>query len=203
LKMRGKTVLVATRNAHKVAEIRAMLGPDWEVTDLTSLPASEAPAETGNSFHANSEIKALAAGRGHTGWVLSDDSGLEVDALDGEPGVDSAIYSGPDATDASNRQKLVRELKARGILEPSAARFRCVMTLVRAGRVEAQFEGAVEGTVRPAESGEGGFGYDPMFIPTGYDQSFGELPAAVKNELSHRARALAQVIAYLGSPAAE
>ena len=204
-------LLIATKNAHKTGEIRAMLGADWTVTDLTAHPEIPAPEETGDTFQANAEIKALAASALFPGLVLADDSGLEVDALGGAPGVRSARYAGEDANDADNRAKLLAELaKKNDSASPapdcslltahcslSPARFRCAMALAENGRVLATFSGAVEGTIIDRERGEGGFGYDSLFIPEGEAKTFGELPAATKNRLSHRARALAQVIEYL------
>jgi XTP/dITP diphosphohydrolase len=169
------------------------------VSDLTALPADEAPEETGTTFFENAAIKAVAGSRRVKGWVLSDDSGLEVDLLDGAPGVYSAVYAGPTATDAENRAKLKRALANKGVTSPTSARFRCVMAIARDGEVIGQFEGAVEGMVCAEERGEGGFGYDALFIPEGYDHTFAELPPAVKNALSHRSRALAGVIEFLST----
>ncbi len=194
------TLLVATHNAHKTGEIRAILGAYFdEITDLTSIPGMEPPVEDGDTFAANSTIKALAASKERPdALILSDDSGLEVDALGGAPGIYSSRYSGEDATDATNREKLIEELaKPEHTGASRAARFRCVVTVARAGKVEAQFDGAVEGRIADAMTGEGGFGYDPIFIPEGYDQSFGELSEEIKNGMSHRGRALEGFVAWL------
>ena len=190
------SILIATSNAHKTGEIREMMGADWEVTDLRGHPDLILPEETGDTFEANAIIKAEAASAalGDT-MVLSDDSGLEVDALGGQPGVRSARYSGEGATDASNRTRLKKELSA--LQEPFPGRFRCCMALAKEGRVIQTFHGAVEGQLIVDEQGEGGFGYDPLFIPQGFDQTFGVLPAETKNQLSHRARALAEVVRWL------
>ena len=188
------TLLIATHNAHKTGEMRAILADHFDaITDLTALPGMTPPEETGTTFAENSVIKALAASRVRPeAFVLADDSGLEVDALGGAPGVFSSRYSGDDATDATNRAKLLAEL-ARPEFSgmPRTARFRCVVTIARGGEVVTQFDGAVEGCIARAESGSGGFGYDALFIPAGHDRSFGELSEAVKNGMSHRARALA------------
>ncbi len=186
-------LLIATKNAHKTGEIRAILGPGWEVEDLTAHPEIAAPEETGATFAENAAIKAVAASELFPGVVLADDSGLEVDALGGAPGVRSARFAGPGATDADNRARLLRELTG----FPSPARFRCVMALARAGEVLATFSGAVEGTIVGGERGAGGFGYDALFVPEGFAQTFGELPGKTKNGLSHRARALAQARDFL------
>ncbi|MHA3772714.1 RdgB/HAM1 family non-canonical purine NTP pyrophosphatase [Verrucomicrobiota bacterium sgz303538] len=197
-----RRLLIATKNAHKTAEIRAMLGSEWEVTDLTAHPEIPAPEETGETFAENAAIKALAAAERFDGLVLSDDSGLEVDALDGAPGVRSARYAGEDASDADNRARLLRELNSTGARgKARTARFHCVMVLAESGRVLGTFDGAVEGIIVNQEKGEGGFGYDPLFVPDGYCETFGQLPPEVKNQLSHRARALEKVRAFLADSA--
>ncbi|MEZ5326083.1 MAG: RdgB/HAM1 family non-canonical purine NTP pyrophosphatase [Verrucomicrobiales bacterium] len=195
-------LVIATHNAHKTDEIRAMLGDLAEqVTDLTQFPDIAPADETGTTFVANATIKALAACEALPAgtWALADDSGLEVDALDGAPGIYSARYSGEGATDATNREKLLRELEAaqaRG--KERSARFRCVLVLARNGEVVASCDGSVEGIITNEEKGDGGFGYDPLFVPEGHCATFAELSADVKNSLSHRARAveaLRQIIA--------
>jgi XTP/dITP diphosphohydrolase len=196
-------LVIATQNAHKTGEIRAILGDlVEEVTDLASCPGISAPAETGATFEENAAIKALAASAalGPGVCVLADDSGLEVDALGGAPGVFSARYAGPGATDADNRRKLLDALAATGARgRERAARFRCAMVLARGGKAIATAEGVVEGVIANREKGDGGFGYDPLFIPAGHCESFGQLPASVKNSFSHRARALTKIKAALES----
>ncbi len=186
----SRSLLVATHNAHKTGEMREILADHFDtVTDLTTIPGAVAPEESGSTFAANSEIKAVAASLSAPGvLVLADDSGLEVDGLEGAPGVYSSRYAGVGASDADNRVKLLAELKD-GLSRQ--ARFRCVLTLARDGAVVAQFDGKVEGRIADTMTGDGGFGYDPLFIPEGYEQSFGELAAGVKNGISHRANALA------------
>jgi XTP/dITP diphosphohydrolase len=183
------SLLAATANRHKAAEIRAMLGPRFSVTDLSAHPEITPAEETGATFEENAALKAAGASRCFDGIVLADDSGLEVDALGGAPGVFSARYSGAGATDASNRARLLAELAKTGDAR-RAARFRCVIALARAGEIVVTFDGAVEGRIIGGERGEGGFGYDPLFVPEGFGQTFAELPAAVKNTLSHRGRAM-------------
>ena len=191
------SLLIATKNAHKTAEIRAILGDAWDISDLTAHPEVPAPEETGATFEENARIKAEAASLVFPGIVLSDDSGLEVDALGGEPGVQSALYAGTHGDDAANRAKLKRELLACGAPEPWRARFRCTMALAQGGRTIAVRDGRVEGRVVARESGAGGFGYDALFIPDGHSATFGALSSETKNSLSHRARALAQVAEVL------
>lgn len=198
-----RRILLATRNAHKTGEVRAILGDTWTVEDLLTHPELPEVEETGMTFAENAALKAVA-GSGHfpDGWVVADDSGLEVDALGGAPGVYSARYAGPGANDEANRQKLVRELRAALQSNPgrlSTARFRCCIAVARGGEVVGRFDGAVEGLVIPAARGEGGFGYDPLFVPTGYQDTFAELPAEVKNRLSHRGKALRQAADFLRS----
>jgi XTP/dITP diphosphohydrolase len=163
---------------------------------LTAHPEITPAEETGATFSENAALKAVGASRFFDGLVIADDSGLEVDALGGAPGVVSARYSGVGATDATNRAKLLAELGKTGDA-PRAARFHCVIALARGGGVVATFDGAVEGRIMDMERGDGGFGYDPLFVPDGCGQTFAELSAAVKNSLSHRARALAKLAAFL------
>ncbi len=196
-------LLVATGNRHKTEEFRQILSQvagDWEVQDLKDHPQLVSPEETGLTFVENSRIKALAAADalGPDWLVVADDSGLEVDALDGNPGVWSARYAGPEATDADNRAKLLAELAARGTpAEGRTARFVCSIVLARQGQVLGEFLGKVEGRITDQEVGSGGFGYDSLFVPDGHEATFGELPAAVKNAISHRARASAGLVTYL------
>ncbi len=192
------SLLIATKNAHKTAEIRAILGAGWQVTDLNAHRAAVSPEETGKTFAENAAIKAIAASHIFPGLVLSDDSGLEVDALNGAPGVRSARYAGDDATDAANRAKLLRELEATGARgKERAARFRCVMVLAKDGQVLGTFDGTVEGVIINEEKGDGGFGYDSLFVPADHCETFAQLSEEVKNRESHRARALATAHEFL------
>ena len=191
------TVLVSTRNAHKLVEIRQILGPSFELLDLSSVPALGEVEETGTTFEENAALKALAASAHFDGWVLADDSGLEVDALGGAPGVRSARFSGEGATDVTNRALLLEKL-ATVPADQRSARFRCVIALARGGEVLAHFSGAVEGVIIQSEKGEGGFGYDPLFVPEGFGETFAELGAETKNRLSHRGRALAGLKSWPG-----
>lgn len=183
-------LLIATRNAHKLAEIRGML-PGVELVGTDAFPNVPDPEETGLTFEANARIKA-EAWRDATGLpALADDSGLEVDALGGEPGVRSARYAGTHGDTAANNAKLLRELA--GVPpERRTARFVCALALAVPGQPTRVLRGECRGTILPEGRDAGhGFGYDPLFVPEGYDQSFGELPDAVKAALSHRARAFA------------
>lgn len=185
-------LVFATSNAHKTEEVAAILGGRWQVTDLRSHPGVTLDEETGDTFEANAVIKAVSGSRQLPGLlVLADDSGLEVDALDGAPGVRSARYAGENATAADNREKLKSELNRKLQYTRFAGRFQCCMVLARDGEVLHITHGVVEGHLITREQGEGGFGYDPLFIPAGFRDTFGVLPAETKNQLSHRARALA------------
>ena len=190
-------LLVSTRNLHKLREIRIILGATFEVSDLSSLPTMHAVEETGTTFEENAELKAVAASRLFDGWVIADDSGLEVDALGGAPGVYSARYAGETASDAQNNALLLKNLEVVPE-EERQARFRCVIVLARAGRKLAAFSGVVEGRIAASPRGVEGFGYDPLFIPNGFSETFGELPVATKNRLSHRAHAINQLRAWGG-----
>ena len=190
-------LLVSTRNAHKVEEIRAILSSAFEVSDLAILPEMPEVEETGTTFEENATLKAVAASLLFEGWVIADDSGLEVDALGGAPGVYSSRYAGADASDADNNALLLQNLDGvRG--KARSARFRCVIVLARAGRKLAVFGGAVEGIIVNDQKGARGFGYDPLFVPHGYCETFGQLSAEVKNGLSHRAQAVEKLRDWRG-----
>lgn len=193
---RMNRLVVATHNSHKTGEIRQIVGSRFdEVVDLTAFPEISPAIEDGDTFEANARIKALHAGARLPGVVvLADDSGLEVDALGGAPGVFSARYAGEAATDAGNRAKLIRELGASTV---RTARFRCVLALARDGEVLHVCDGKVEGRIVDSERGDGGFGYDPLFVPDGHEQSFAEMAPELKNRLSHRGRALQQLLVFL------
>ena len=188
-------LFLATRNRHKTHEIQTMLGEGVSVRDATEVPELPEIEETGKSFEENARLKAEGISQHVSGWVLADDSGLEVDALTGEPGIYSARYAGPNCTDLQNTQLVLEKMKAIPS-EQRTARFRCVLAVARDGKTIATFDGTVEGILTTEIQGEGGFGYDPIFIPEGYEKSFGELPSELKNSMSHRARALEQFKAW-------
>jgi XTP/dITP diphosphohydrolase len=182
-------LLLATRNQHKTREVRRLLGDDFQVIDLSVFPDIALPDETGRTFGENATLKALAASQGRNLLVIADDSGLEVDALGGAPGIYSARYAGPSASDRLNVEKLLNELRAQNQKRP--ARFRCVIALASAGKLIGTFEGVVEGEIVDLPRGTGGFGYDPVFQPNGFEQTFAEMAPELKNEISHRAKAIA------------
>ncbi len=189
-------LLVATGNSHKTAEIRAILGAGYVVSDLKAHPELPEVEETGSTFLENATLKAVEISKQVEGLILSDDSGLEVDALGGEPGVYSSRYAGEAGNDEANNKKLLHELQGK---DNRAARFRCVMVLAQDGEVLTSFDGAVEGRMLSELHGEGGFGYDPLFVPDGYDQTFSQLSEGIKNQLSHRAVAMQKVVAWLAT----
>lgn len=214
------TLLIATRNLHKVGEIRAILGEPFRCLTLRDFPEAPEVIEDADTFAGNATKKAieLAAWLARTrnlelgarnGFVLADDSGLEVDTLGGKPGVHSARFAAMDtgqagnSTDADNNAKLLRLLKDVPLVKRTA-RFCCVLALVAVqpptSSLQPQiFRGVCEGRIAFAPSGQGGFGYDPLFIPEGFERSFAELGEAEKNRLSHRAKALARLKTALGS----
>jgi len=191
-------LLLATRNAHKTREVREILGAGWMVEDLALLPGSPEVEETGATFEDNARLKALAASPHYGGWVVADDSGLEVDALGGEPGVRSARFAGDSADMEENRALLLQRMQG---LADRAARFRCVLALARDGRVVRVFDGVVEGVINAGERGGGGFGYDPLFVPSGGTATFAEMTAQEKHALSHRGRAMMALAEFLRTTA--
>jgi len=185
-------LLLATRNPNKTREFRELLGQPFNVIDLSSFPEIAIPEETGRTFEENAGLKAIAASKKLPNLVIADDSGLEVDALGGAPGVFSARYAGENAGDVSNVDKLLRELRKQNIAtEKRSARFRCVIALAQNGKLLSVFEGFVEGKIVDPPRGSGGFGYDPIFEPKGFDQTFAEITPESKNKISHRGQAIA------------
>lgn len=184
-------IVLATRNQGKIAEIMALL-PGVRFEPAASFPGCPEPEESGHAFEENALIKARAVARYTEKMALADDSGLEVDALDGAPGVRSARYAGTDASDQDNIFRLLDALD--GISDTDrTARFRCVMAVVAPdGRAWTE-EGVCEGRILHEPRGASGFGYDPVFVPAGYENTFGELDAAIKNRISHRAQALRRI----------
>jgi len=188
---------LATRNAHKTREFVALLGAEFALTDLSAHLQIAEVIETGATFAENARLKAVAVSRELPGLVLADDSGLEIDSLGGAPGVFSARYAGAEASDEANRQKLLVELAKRGPDAARMARFHCALALARDGRVLAICEGSVVGEIVRQARGSGGFGYDPLFQPNEFSETFAELPAATKNSISHRGCAVTKMKHFL------
>ena len=197
-------LLLATRNAHKTEEFAAILGPGFAVSDLRSVNNFGEVEETGKTFEDNARLKALAASLITSDFVVADDSGLELAALGGAPGVYSARYGGEHASDAENIAKLLTELeKVNSGRANRAAQFRCAIALARAGAIVDVFVGTVHGVIADVPRGENGFGYDPVFVPNGYDKTFAELGMTRKNRISHRAAAIEELRVGLARVAAE
>ena len=191
-------LIVATHNMGKTREIEKILGPGFAVRDLTAYPEISEIEENGTSFEENATLKALAVSKILPGLVIADDSGLEVDALRGAPGIHSARYGGTNASDKEKIAKLLSELsKVDTKSDQRRARFRCVLTVASAGQTLATVEGVVEGKIAEQPRGSAGFGYDPVFIPNGFDKTFAELPQDLKNNISHRANAIRNLQAKL------
>ena len=185
-------LLLATRNPNKTREFHDLLGQAFDVIDLSSFPEIAIPEETGRTFEENATLKAIAASKKLPSLVIADDSGLEVDALGGAPGIFSARYAGENANSKENISKLLHELRAQNIAtEKRSARFRCVIALAQNGKVLGVFEGFVEGKIVEPPRGSGGFGYDPIFEPKGFDQTFAEMTPESKSKISHRGQAIA------------
>jgi XTP/dITP diphosphohydrolase len=190
-------LLLATRNRHKVTEMQhALAGTGWQVMMLSDFGDAPEVEEDGATFEENARKKARSAAERVKMWTLAEDAGLEVDALGGEPGVKSARYCGEGASDADLTHKVL-ELTINVPEERRTARFRCVMCLIDTAGKEICFEGRCEGRIAHSARGTAGFGYDPIFIPDGYSRTFAELGLSVKSKISHRARAMEQVIAFL------
>jgi XTP/dITP diphosphohydrolase len=190
-------LLLATRNQHKTREFTQLLGPNFTLRDLTRTRDLPEIRETGRAFEDNAAIKAIAISKIFPREiVIADDSGLEVTSLAGAPGIFSARYAGENASDRRNVEKLLRQLQ--GATERSA-RFRCVIALAKNGEVITTLAGEVTGTITKSPRGENGFGYDPIFIPEGFEETFAELPSATKNMISHRAKAVAGLVRYFNA----
>jgi XTP/dITP diphosphohydrolase len=190
-------LLLATRNPHKTREFVEILGEEFVVRDLSAEMELPVVEETGATFEENAILKAVATSRHFPGIVVADDSGLEVDVLNGAPGVYSARYAGAGATDEQNIAKLLAELAAARNSPPFSARFRSLLALANDGKVLRTFEGVVEGIIVDTPQGAAGFGYDPIFQPAGSVQTFAELSPVEKNRISHRSRAIRLLQAYL------
>ena len=189
-------IVFATNNKHKLEEIKDILGKDFEIVSLAEIGCHEDIPETGLTLEENARQKSTYIVEHYNHDCFADDTGLEVEALGGEPGVHSARYAeGTDHDSEANMRKLLSKMLN---VKDRTARFRTVISLIING-VEHQFEGRVEGRIATEKHGKEGFGYDPIFIPEGYDKSFAELGEEVKNQISHRARAVKKLAEYLSS----
>jgi XTP/dITP diphosphohydrolase len=191
-------LIVATRNMHKTREIEQILGSGFAIRDLTTHPEISEITESGTSFEENAKLKAITVSKKIPDLVIADDSGLEVEALGGAPGIHSARYAGANASDKEKVAKLLRQLaKVDPKRDQRHAQFRCVLAVARDGQILATVEGVVEGKIAERPRGSHGFGYDPIFIPDGFEQTFAELSEELKNEISHRAKAIRKLQAKL------
>jgi XTP/dITP diphosphohydrolase len=187
-------LILATRNAHKIREIGQILGAKFVIRGLSSSDQVAEIDENGSSYEENAILKAVTVSHQLPGLMVGDDSGLEVDALGGAPGIFSARYAGANATNEEKIRKLLDELtKVHAKDDERTARFRCVLAVARDGQLLGTFEGTTEGRIAEAARGSHGFGYDPVFIPVGFEKTFAELPDEVKNNISHRAKAIGKL----------
>ena len=191
-------IVIATHNVHKIREFREMFKvlPQLEVLSLLHFPQYVSPEETGLTFEENALIKARDAAAHLKMWVLADDSGLVVPALEGAPGVISRRYAGEDASDFENRKKLLQEM--RGLSEEDrGAYFECCLALSGPDHYEKVFSATCEGHILREERGRYGFGYDSLFVKSDYDKTFAEIDEGIKNRISHRRKAFDKVIVAL------
>jgi len=188
----SRTLIFATNNRHKLEEVQHLVGDSFTLKSLDDIGCTEDIAETGVTFQENASIKSQYIFSQYGVDCFGDDSGLEIDALNGEPGVYSARYSG--TRDMSQNIQLV--LQKLGNTTNRRARFKTVISLILNGE-EHFFDGTVEGIITDGLKGNGGFGYDPIFRPDGYDITFAEMPLEEKNKISHRARAIQQLVEFL------
>ncbi|CAH0996485.1 dITP/XTP pyrophosphatase [Emticicia aquatica] len=184
---------LATNNAHKIEELQSLLGEKFQLQTLNEIGCFDDIPETADTFDGNSLQKAMYVWERFQIDCIADDSGLEVDALGGEPGVFSARYAGEHGNHENNMQKLLKNLEG---VENRAAQFRSVITLIING-IAHHFEGIIRGKIIHEKRGSQGFGYDPLFIPEGYDRTFAEMSIIEKNPISHRGLAVAKMIAFL------
>ncbi|MEP2024149.1 MAG: non-canonical purine NTP diphosphatase [Reichenbachiella sp.] len=189
-------ICFATHNENKLKEINQILR-DFEIVGLNDIGCTEEIPETGSTLDENSKIKADFVAEKYNIPCFADDTGLEVEVLNGEPGVYSARYAGGERDNQANINLLLKNLETHS---NRSARFRTVITLILNGDSH-QFEGIINGRIIEEFRGEGGFGYDPIFIPDGHEQTFAEMSAEVKNSISHRGRAVAKLVKYLENKA--
>lgn len=188
-------LILASRNAHKLEEIKEILPAHIELFSLDDIHFTEELPETSGTIEGNAIEKAEYLHKSTGLDCFADDSGLEVDELNGAPGVDTAFYAGPERDSLKNNQKLLDELKNKS---HRSARFVTVIAAIIKGKT-LLFEGEIKGSIADKICGSGGFGYDPVFIPEGYSKTFAELPLEVKNQISHRARAVKKLTDYIKS----
>ncbi len=186
-------LVFATNNPHKIEEIMYAVGDYVKILSLAEIGCNEDIPETANTLEGNATLKSHYIYDTYHRNCFADDTGLEIDALDGRPGVYSARYAGPEHDHLKNIEKVLKELKG---IHNRKARFRTVISLLIEGQ-ELTFEGIVEGVITEKKSGSSGFGYDPVFRPDGFNKTFAEMDIETKNRISHRGKAVRKLIAYL------
>lgn len=192
-KVMNNQLVFATNNRHKLEEVSAMLQNKHKILSLNDIQCHEDIPETGTTLEENALLKAQYVYQHYNMNCFADDTGLEVEALNGAPGVYSARYAGEGHDSVANMKKLLSELEGK---ENRKARFRTVIALIIDGKTY-QFEGIVDGHITTSKHGTEGFGYDPIFIPEGYEQTFAELGNEIKNQISHRAKAVKALVEFL------
>lgn len=193
-------IVIASKNLHKIREIRAILKPHipLDYLSLLDFPNYQPPKETGTTFEENAFLKATHAANALKRWVIADDSGLVIPALQDAPGINSARYAGENASDRENRTKLIKALGAIEEIE-RAGYYVCAMVLASPEGVQMQVKGSCEGSLILTPRGSQGFGYDPLFMKYGYNKTFAELDEETKNRISHRRKALDKLFPALES----
>jgi XTP/dITP diphosphohydrolase len=188
------TIVIASKNLHKIREVRSILGTlsNIDFLSLLDFPSYHPPEETGNTFEENAILKANHAAKALNHWTIADDSGLVVPALNSSPGIYSARYAGPNATDKDNRKKLLNEMR-KLTDDDRYAYFECIIALASPHEIKKTVRGICEGTVLTQEKGSNGFGYDPLFVKHQYSKTFAELEESIKNRISHRRKALDKI----------
>ena len=195
LNLQMTTICFATNNKNKLAEVRAKIGTDFTILSLEDIGCFEELPETQPTIEGNSIQKARYVADKYNVGCFADDTGLEVDALNGAPGVYSARYAGPECDPEDNMRKLLQEMKG---IENRSAGFKCCITLIQKNK-ESVFTGSIRGTILKEKNGEKGFGYDPIFQPDGYSVSFAEMSMEEKNNIGHRGIAVQKLIEHLKS----
>ena len=186
-------ICFATNNPKKIEEVKAALGPDFEIVSLQDIGCFEELPETGDTLEHNAFQKARYVKDNFGVDCFADDTGLEVDALEGEPGVYSGRYAGEPRSDERNIELLLKKMEGTSL---RSARFKTVIALLLEGE-EYKFEGIAEGEILTARTGQSGFGYDPVFLPKDYSKSFAEISLAEKNKISHRGKAVQELVTFL------
>ncbi len=193
-----KSLVIASKNLHKIREVRTILSPlkHLDILSLLDFPHYTPPPEEGDSFEENAKKKALHAAKSINGWTIADDSGLVVPALGGKPGIFSARYAGLNATDADNRKKLLLDMSHLKE-EDRAAYYVCAISIASPEKIVKSVQASCEGKILTQEKGGGGFGYDPLFVKYEYSKTFAELEESIKNRISHRRKALDKLFSFL------